>query len=235
MHLNKSPLWAFRICCACCRTVPQQMRVAKHCCEFTILGTLARDRKKNASGFTLLELMVVLAIVAILTTMAVPPFSRMLQSNTMSSTVNSFLADMRFSRSEAMRRGGGVVMCRSDAPEAPVPACGSGAGVSGNGWASGWIVYLDGNNDGVVSAGDLLRVQPPVTSMNSIMEAGSSSSTQFRFTPTGRLVDPSSATSLQFGGNAVFTSDMQRTVCVNAGGRARIAGDGTAQCGSNYQ
>ena len=70
----------------------------------------------KSHGFTLLELMVVLAIVAILTMLAAPSFTRLIQSITMSSTVNTFLADMRYARSESIRRGGGVVMCRSDDP-----------------------------------------------------------------------------------------------------------------------
>ena len=181
-------------------------------------------------GFTLLELMVVLAIIAILVTLAVPSFTRLIQSNTISSHVNTFLSDMRYARSESTRRGGGVVMCRSDAPEAPHPQCGpTMAGPDGQGWVSGWIIFQDWNNNGIQDPAEpLLRVQSPITALDSIKE-DDGTSTQFRFTATGRL---SAATPpLRFGGSH-YVSDVQRLVCVGFGGRARIASPGAADCGS---
>ena len=99
---------------------PPRHRVLHHCGPGFQWSTQAG---KTFRGFTLLEIMVVLAIVAILATLAVPSFTRLIQSNTMSSNVNTFMADMRYARSESIRRGGGVVMCRSDAPEATLPVC----------------------------------------------------------------------------------------------------------------
>ena len=185
----------------------------------------------KAHGFTLLELMVVLTIVAILAALATPSFARLIQSTTISGNVNTFLADMRYARSESIRRGGGVVMCRSDAPEAANPACGGAPGPGG--WASGWIIFHDLDNDGARSATEtLLRVQAPIAAMNAISDSNASSSL-FRFTATGRLLNQSSPATLHFGALPQFATDVQRTVCVNLGGRARIAGDGSTDCGSD--
>lgn len=185
---------------------------------------------KKPHGFTLIELMVVIAIVAILTTLAAPSFKQLIQSNTISSNVNTFLADMRYARSEAIRRGGGVILCRSDAPEAVSPACGSGSGPGNKGWVSGWIIFYDQDGNGtrtVTSTDPVLRVQSPITSLDSI---GEPNSVKFNFTATGRLKNLSSAgTTFQFGGGN-YANTVQRVVCVNVGGRARIAGDGYASC-----
>ena len=176
----------------------------------------------KSHGFTLLELMVVLAIVAILTMLAAPSFTRLIQSITMSSAVNTFLADMRYARSESIRRGGGVVMCRSDDPEAANANCGSG---STTGWESGWIIFHDLNNNGTrttgASAEPLLRVQAPITSINTIAEPGAA--TVFKFKATGRL--SFFGTTLRFGSTPPYANDVQRIVCVNRGGYARIALD----------
>lgn len=197
----------------------------------------------KSRGFTMIELMVVIAIVAILTTLAAPSFVQLITKNNVSSAVNTFLADMRFARSDAVRRGGGVVMCRSDNPETTStsgPTCGSG---STRGWESGWIIFRDQNNNGARNYNadpalddTVLRVQAPITSINSIAEPGAA--TAFKFTATGRL-NPSSITHLQFGSNPPFVTDAQRIVCVNQGGRARIALDsegkptGNASCSTD--
>lgn len=189
---------------------------------------------KKSKGFTLIELMVALSIVAILTGLAAPSLKRLIQSTMMSSNVNTFLADMRYARSESIRRGGGVVMCRSDAPEASSPACGSGSGPGGNGWASGWIIFYDQDGTGnrtVTSTDPVLRVQAALTQLDSVVQKTGGSSTKIIFTATGRLENMSSGMmTLQFGGGK-FTADLQRTVCISIGGQARIAGDGIAACG----
>lgn len=192
----------------------------------------------KSRGFTLIELLVVIAIVAILTTLAAPSFKSLIQSNSMSSTVNTFLTDMRFARSESIRRGGGVVMCRSDNPEASTANCGSGSTV---GWESGWIIFHDLNNTGTrtttgSSIEPLLRAQGPISSVNTIAETGAA--TVFKFTATGRLTS-GGLTHLTFGSPPVYATDAQRIVCVNVGGRARIALDsqgkttGDADCGTD--
>lgn len=194
---------------------------------------------RRSQGFTLIELLVVIAILAVLITIAAPSFKRQIQANRMTSGVNSFLADIRFARSEAIRRGGNVVLCRSDSPEISNAACGSGSGPGGNGWVSGWIVFYDKNSNGsrnynvdAILDDTVLRVQGPLTSIDSIVEDGASSSTKLVFTATGRLQNLNSATSLQFGGGD-YNAALQRIVCVSLGGRARIAGDGNTSCGSN--
>jgi type IV fimbrial biogenesis protein FimT len=180
-------------------------------------------------GLTLIELMVVLAISAILAFLAAPSFTSAIRSNAISSSVNTFLSDMRYARSEAIRLGGGVVLCRSDAPEEAAPACGTGHGPGGNGWVSGWFIFHDLDNDGAWDAGErILRVQAASSSPDQILEDGAGSSTLFRFTATGRLLSSASATTMRFGSTA--NGDARRTVCVGVSGRARVDSNGSAVC-----
>ena len=182
--------------------------------------------RHQAAGFTLVELLVVVAILAIVLGLAAPSFARISQAAAVSSAVSQFMADLRFARSEGMRRGGGVVLCRSEDPESSNATCATDPGAQD--WASGWIVFhdLDGNSLRIASE-PLLRVQARHGGIDSI--AGLDT-TIFKFSATGRLLAPGSITSLQFGGGSLATTT-RRVVCVSPGGRARIAGDGSASCG----
>lgn len=181
---------------------------------------------KKERGFTLIELLVTMAIAAILATLAGPSFLRMIKANTMSGSVNTFLGDLRYARSEAIRRGGRVVMCRSDNPEATAPACATDAGTTGKGWATGWLIFSDRDGTNTWTTNDTtLRVQTKMTGMDSILESTATASTTFKFTATGRLQD-GATTKLNFGGSQ-FDASQKRVVCVSPSGRARISDDGT--------
>ena len=194
--------------------------------EFFRSPIAPQRRSPAACGFTLVELMVVITLVALVLSLAAPSFSRLASAAAISSGVNQFLADMRFARSEAVRRGGGVILCRSDAPESSEPTC--SASPAPQGWASGWIVFHDLDGNGERNTGEyLLRVQARHSGIESIATGGTP--TTFRFGATGRLLAPGPVASLHFGGTTL-QADLRRVVCVNAAGRARIAGDGTASC-----
>ena len=66
-------------------------------------------RRQN-TGFSLIELMVVIAIVAVLLTLGLPSFQSSLRSNRIATTSTELLASLALARSEAVRstRGGGV-------------------------------------------------------------------------------------------------------------------------------
>lgn len=190
---------------------------------------------KQQHGFTLIELMVTISILGVLVALAVPAFIDTIQSIRVSNSVNGFMSDIRYARSEAIRRGASVVMCRSDAPESATPTCGSGDGIDvdgdglGDGWASGWVVFVDLDGDGNLDAAErpVLKVQAADSSIQSI--ADGTGSTKFRFTGTGRLRNLNSATTLTFGGTGYPTA-RQRVVCVSMAGHVRIAGDATNTC-----
>ncbi|MGE0329803.1 MAG: GspH/FimT family pseudopilin [Ramlibacter sp.] len=175
---------------------------------------------KKSLGFTLVELLVTLSILATLVTLAAPSVAGLVQSGNVASAVNTFLADLRFARGEAIRRGSAVVICRSDAPEAASPTC---SNTSARGWAAGWIVYEERDGSGGVGNGDkLLRIQAPLDGV----DGAASIKNDFTFTSLGR--------SQAAAGNVIFGADMleqrKRKVCIGFTGRARIAADASADC-----
>jgi type IV fimbrial biogenesis protein FimT len=185
---------------------------------------------KRTHGFTVVELMVVVAIAAILASLAAPSFTRLIESNSLSSDVNTFLADMRFARNEAIKRGSLIIMCRSANPEAVSPAnpnC-----TDGSDWKTGWIVFEDRNDTGTHTTDEpLLRQQGPLSKSGGIV-TGSGGTTKFRFVGTGRLRAVADADFLTFNSTSSTDSASQRVICVNVSGRARIAGDGGSSCGA---
>lgn len=182
---------------------------------------------KKSRGFTLIEVLVTVAILAVLIGLAAPSFVGLIQARAITNNVNSFMADMRYARSESIRRGGKVVMCRSNLPET-TQACNGTTGAT-NGWVTGWIIFHDLNGNGAHDSGEtLLRAQSPITDLDSIVDSSSTPKYKFSFGANGRLPVANAAT-LQFGG-ADFENSKQRVICVSVGGYARIAGDGYASC-----
>lgn len=185
----------------------------------------------NQRGFNLIELLIVVAIISILAALSAPSFSQIIKSNRVSNGVATFMADLQFTRSEAIRRGGAVIMCSSNAPEAASPICSQPSSASG--WASGWIIFqdLDPLVGGLRNESDpVLRVQPAMPILENIA-VPENFSNKLRFTGIGRLLsaEPTGGIYFVFGG-ANYAADLQRTVCVGAGGRGKLAGRGSLTC-----
>lgn len=88
-------------------------------------------REQNSRGFTLVELMVTIAVMAILLAIAVPSFTDAVLGSKLSSYANNFVASAHLARSEAIKRNAAVTLCAS--------ADGTSCATAG-GWQQGWIV-----------------------------------------------------------------------------------------------
>jgi type IV fimbrial biogenesis protein FimT len=107
------------------------------------------------AGFTLIELLVTLTIAAILLAVGVPAFNSSIASARASDGANSLLAALEVARSEAVRRGVNVSVCRVTA--VPATACSNAAAgsfVAGD-WAAGWMMFADTLAGGTVGAFDV--------------------------------------------------------------------------------
>lgn len=137
-------------------------------------------RPAGSSGFTLLELMIALAIVGILLAVAAPNYRDAMMNVRISAQTNDLMADLALARSEALKRSLPVLLCASTDGK----ACG---GV----WSDGWIVFPDADNDGAlddVDAERVLKARRPAEGKNSIIaKAADKAVTSISYRPTGMI------------------------------------------------
>lgn len=120
-------------------------------------------------GFTLVELLVVMTIAAILIAAAVPSFQWFISTTRASNGANALSGSFELARSEAIRRGVVVTVCRSLDPNAAPAALAcsnaAGGGYAAVDWASGWVLFAKygaGGNDVFENGADvLITVQQP--------------------------------------------------------------------------
>ena len=93
---------------------------------------------RSPLGFTLLELIVTMAVAAIVLTVGVPGFYELINNNRLTSGANEFVAALNLARSEAVKRSVRVTVCKSADGR-----CCAGSG----GYEQGWIVFADLSGD----------------------------------------------------------------------------------------
>ena len=176
-------------------------------------------RRRPARGFTLIELAIVLAIVAILLRVAAPGMSRTAAASALAAQSSEFMAALRFARASAMQRGMAVTICAT-APGGPPLAC---QGPRAADWRSGWIVFADRERRGLPDAGSpLLRVQQALQRSGGV--AGTRGS--ISFTAAGFSTDGSSHFLFSPPAEAAADAPPAVMVCVSKQGRPRLVGTG---------
>ena len=135
---------------------------------------------RHSGGFTLIELMVVIAVSAILLAVAAPNFSSMLVSTRLGSQATDLVSDLRLARNEAATRGAWVVVCPS--------TNGTACSASTADWAGGRLVFVDSDRSGTLATTEtVLRSVAALSGATTIASSGFTNAA-ITFSPYGGLL-----------------------------------------------
>jgi type IV fimbrial biogenesis protein FimT len=117
--------------------------------------------KKN-SGFTLIELVVTVGMIAIVFAIAIPSMTTFTQNDRLTTNINTLIGHLAYARSEAVKRSQQVSICISS----NTTSC------TGGNWQDGWIVYIDADGSNTFTAGEqVLRAQQALDGANTLTTA----------------------------------------------------------------
>lgn len=161
--------------------------------------------RRKARGFTLIELMIAIVVLSILITLAIPSFGSFLANGRSTTMANDLIFSLKFARSEAIKRGGRVVVC---------PRSGEGeCSASADDWGNGWLV-VEVAPCGADGCQVLQEVEADYASHE--IDTGA---TVFSFNAGGRLTVPAATVSIC--AEAYETS--RRDVAVGLNGRTSVS------------
>ena len=107
--------------------------------------------RDGRNGFTLVELMVTLAVGIVLVLIGIPSYTAMVQRNALASELNAFSAQLQLARAEALKRNATVILC-------PGAIGGECKGSEDDGWWSfSRFVWIDDNSDGQIDADEVIN------------------------------------------------------------------------------
>ncbi len=159
--------------------------------------------RNRSSGFTLIELMIVVVLIGIAAAYAVPSFTQLVERNRVSSTVNGMLGILNYARSEAVKAGQTIEVTP----------------LTGNDWDTGVVVWLDADNDNFLDADEELRRFTDIPNGLTVTGvAGGANAIGFR---GNGFLDPGTAAEFQLSVTSPNTP--ARFVCTGFSGRVRTA------------
>ncbi|WP_432382990.1 GspH/FimT family pseudopilin [Duganella sp. P38] len=167
------------------------------------------------AGLTLIELLVVVVLALVLLGAAAPSFTDALQRMRLQAAVNDLQAGIDLTRSQAIARGGKVLM-------APLEA-------SGVNWQSGWAIFIDHNGNRRPDAGEpLLYRHDPLRndiSITSKFTSGNAPS-YIAYNAAGRTCSAASSLTARWGALSLKQGEHARKIIINMLGRVRVCDPG---------
>jgi type IV fimbrial biogenesis protein FimT len=173
----------------------------------------------QARGFTLIEVIMTLAIVAILFKVGAPALSDFVKNSRMTALTNDFLANMAVGRSESVKRALYVTLCASSNSTTATPSCTAGGASA---WNQGYLVFVDINKDGAYNSGSdtLLRVVEPLTGNVTLTSTGLTFADRFQYRPSGSTSVPAAGASFKLCDDR--TGNFGRTITMSITGRTQV-------------
>lgn len=176
-------------------------------------------------GFTLVELMISMGLIAIVLSTAVPSVSNMVKDNRLATQLNAIVGDFHLARGEATKRDIRIIMCRSANPNDASPNCGGG---NARNWSNGYLVFTgeDGNNNYNAGTDTLLRRGQPAQS-GVTLRTTASWNNNLQINPTGTLNESSTAIMALCDDRG---NSYGRQITIPLSGLARMSSNDIASC-----
>ncbi len=167
---------------------------------------------KRENGFTLMELMITLAVGGLLVSMAVPSMQSFTNNAKRASAVNAFVASMHLARNTAITTNSRMTICASS----------NASNCETVSWDNGWIVFSDANSNQTVDAGEA------IVSTSGALERVTVQSGQYgdfmMYRPNGRAMNATiNGSTGQFTVCDTRGADHAKVIIVELSGRPRLS------------
>ncbi len=173
------------------------------------------SKYRQIEGFTLIELMVTVAVAIIVLAVGIPAYDSMMANNRAVAQANMFVTAVNLAKSEAISKNRTTIICANASAtnvSAASLACSSSGGSD---WANGWFVFNDEDGDQAHDSGETVKIWQALERGSNV----AASVDMVRFSSMGENVG--GATNFQLTQDD-STGNQTRCISVNALGQIRV-------------
>ena len=162
-----------------------------------------------SKGFTLIELMVTVAIAGIVMGLGIPTFSQLITNSRLTTSINELVTSLNLARSEAIKRGQPVTLRKAGAQ-----------------WEAGWTIFTDFNGNGTQDDTDeLLRNYQALPNNYTLRGTTPNYTNRITYQATGLSRNGSFVLCDNSDGNNIPEANTAKLTIINTVGRTRKGTD----------